>query len=122
MLFQFPSMSAAILSALAAVNFVSAFIVLYMMQTVTGQMGVRSKLALLYLVQRVIYLFLVYALFTNAVHIYFDGIMPARSDAMVETAFFLSCVISFLRHRLAPSLPVSDAARRWSAPIMRSHY
>jgi hypothetical protein len=121
-MFQFPSMSAAILSALGAANFVSAFIVLYMMQTVTGQMGIRSKLALLYLVQRAVYLFLVYALFRNAVHIYFDGVMPARTDAMVETAFFLSCVVSFLRHRLAPSIPASDAARSWSAPILRSHY
>jgi hypothetical protein len=121
-MFQFPSTSVATLSFWATVNFFSSFIVLYMMQTVTGQFGFRSKMELLYLAQRFIYVFLAYALFANAVHIYFNAILPARSDALVELAFFLSCMISFLRHRLAPALPTSDQARAWSLPILRSHY
>jgi hypothetical protein len=118
----FPSTSVAILDAIAGINFVSAFIVLYMMQTVTGEAGFRSRLALLYLAQRAIYIFLVYALFANAVHIYFQAIMPARSDALVEIAFFLSCMVSFMRHRLAPQIPASEKARSWMLPILRPHY
>jgi hypothetical protein len=119
---MFPSMSAAILSFWSLINFISAFMVLYMMQTVTGQAGFRSKMELLYLFQRVVYVFLVYALFANSVHIYFNAMLPARSDALVEFAFFLSCVISFMRHRLAPTLPESDTARAWALPVLRSHY
>jgi hypothetical protein len=118
---MFPSTSIAILSFWAGVNFLSAFIVLYMMQTVTGQAGFRSKMELLYLFQRIIYIFLVYTLFANSVHIYFNAVLPARSDALVELAFFLSCLISFMRHRLAPQLPQSDKARAWALPIARSH-
>jgi len=116
----FPSTSVAILEALALANFVSAFIVLYMMQTVTGQAGFRSKLALLLLAQRGSYLFLSYALFQNSVHIYFNATMPGRTDAIVETAFFIACFVGFMRHRLAPKVPASDKARAWSLPIMRA--
>ncbi len=103
----FPSISVAILSALALSNALTAFVVLYFMQAVTAGSGFHSRLAFLQLIQRGVYIVLAFALMKNAIHIYFDGIMPAFGDGLVETAFFLASLVSFLRHRLAPPIPAS---------------
>lgn len=107
----FPSTSVAILSVLASTNALTAFVVLYFMQAVTAGAGFHSRLALLQFFQRCVYAVLAFALMKNAVHIYFDGIMPAFGDALVETAFFLASIVSFLRHRLAPPIPASASWR-----------
>lgn len=105
------------IDAMAMANGVSAFIVLYFMQTVTGASGFGSSIAVLQLIQRGSYVLLAAALWMNATHIYFDRVLPSLTSAMVEGMFFLVSVVSFLRHRLAPKVPVADAG--WLPPLLR---
>lgn len=102
---------------LAMANGVSAFIVLYFMQTVTSGSGFSSGIAMLQLTQRGLYVLLAAALWMNATHIYFDRVLPSITSAMVEGAFFLVSAASFLRHRLAPPVPASDV--NWLPPLLR---
>jgi hypothetical protein len=107
------------IDAMAMANGVSAFIVIYFMQVVTAGSGFDSHIAVLQLVQRGLYTLLAAALLMNAVHIYFDAVLPPLNGAFVEMSFFMVSFVSFLRHRMAPKLPGSTDAVWPLTSIMR---
>lgn len=100
-----------LVSALAFGGFLVAFVVLWFMQTVTADAGVRYKLAFVQLLQRIFYVMLACALATNAVLMLNDGTLPPLRDMFVEISFFALSIVSFWRHRGAPRLPA--ALRKW---------
>jgi hypothetical protein len=105
------------IDVMATANGVSAFIVLYFMQTVTSGSGFASHIAMLQLAQRGLYILLSASLWMNAIHIYFDRVPPPLNGALVELSFFLVSIVSFLRHRMAPKIPATDA--NWLPPLLR---
>ena len=105
------------IDVMATANGVSAFIVLYFMQTVTSGSGFGSTIAFLQLTQRALYIVLAASLWMNAIHIYFDSTPPSANSALVEGAFFLVSIVSFLHHRMAPKVPASDI--NWLPPLLR---
>ena len=102
----------------ASANAISALVVLYFAQTVTSGAGFHCPLAVLQLIQRIGYFALVAFLMGDAVQIYNEWRAPARGDLAVEGAFMFVCVISFMRHRLAPPIPGSAS---WSYPAWPQH-
>jgi hypothetical protein len=102
--------------AMAIANALLAFMMVYFMQAATRSSGLDSGLAKLQLAQRGLYIALACALFANAMHIYFDNATPGIHEALVEGAWFLLSLASFLRHRMAP--PAADADR-FTIPLLR---
>jgi len=104
--------------AMAVANVLLAGMMIYFMQVATRGSGLQSHIAKLQLFQRAFYIALVGALFANATHIYFDGASPGIHETLVEGAWFMLSLVSFLRHRLAPAAD-PDSPSSFTIPLLR---
>jgi len=111
-----PAIAHALAAAAAFANAGSALIILYFMQAVTHGAGIRCRLALLQLVQRISYGILAMLLMKNALDIYASGEPPTWQHLGVQFSFLLCCTVSYLRHRLSP--PIAS----WEKPAASLRY
>ena len=108
-----PAIANVLIVSSALAQAISAFIVLFFMQSVTKGAGLHCKLALIQLAQRICYCALSFYLMNNAISIYTDWRCPPFDDMAVFISLMACCMASYVRHRMAP--PIPDGAS-WRNP------
>lgn len=97
------------------VSFASSLIVIYFMQVVTKDFGFKCRVAVVMLVQRVLYVGLAVSLVWNGLVIVETAdLAPPLPTLAIELFFFALSAVSYWRHKYAPPLP--DWAS-WQTPV-----
>lgn len=88
----------------ACVNFIGAFIALWVMQKVTTGAEIKTKLGLIKFLHRVSLMLLSISMMLNAVAILATNADPRTADLLVEVTFLVVLAISAWRHSLAQTI------------------
>lgn len=109
-----PAIEDSLITTVITIQILAAFATIAFMQKVTKDAGWHSRVAMLLLVHRVTYLFLVVMLAISAWHISAVWQLPPLYDLMTEMAWAVVTLASYMRHIRAPRIPKEAS---WRHPV-----